>query len=105
MHNFSSMTVALLASAGALAFYLSAAGQTWLRRPFAARPGRFAAALLLIAAVGAGMASLHPATALAIVVTCIMAWLTACPFIGAWLNRTRTGTRTGARTGRARPMR
>jgi len=79
----------LLAIAGALAFYLAAPGQRWLRAPLAPRLFRTLAATLSILAVVIGASGVHPATSLAIVFTAGMACLTACPFIGVLLERTR----------------
>jgi hypothetical protein len=79
----------LFAIAGALAFYLAAPGQRWLRAPLAPRLFRAIAATSSILAVVVGASRLHPATSLAIVFTAAMACLTACPFIGALLERTR----------------
>lgn len=79
----------LLAIAGALAFYLAAPGQRWLRAPLAPRLFRTIAATSSILAVVIGANELHPATSLAIVFTAAMACLTACPFIGVLVQRTR----------------
>jgi hypothetical protein len=77
------------AIAGALAFYLAAPGQRWLRAPLAPRLFRTLAAVFSIEAFVLGASGLHPATSLAIVFTAAMACLTACPFIGVLLERTR----------------
>jgi low temperature requirement protein LtrA len=78
---------------GALAFYLAAPGQRWLRAPLAPRLFRTLAAVFSIAAFVIGASGLHPATSLAIVFIAAMACLTACPFIGVLigvlLERTR----------------
>ncbi|WP_165091158.1 hypothetical protein [Caballeronia sp. SBC2] len=83
----------LFAIAGALAFYLAAPGQRWLRAPLPPRLFRTLAAMLSILAfvIGMGASRLHPATSLAIVFTAAMASLTACPFIGVLLERVRVG--------------
>ena len=83
----------LFAIAGALAFYLAAPGQRWLRAPLPPRLFRTLAATLNILAfvIGIGASRLHPTTSLAIVFTAAMACLTACPFIGVLLERFRDG--------------
>jgi low temperature requirement protein LtrA len=81
----------LSAIAGALAFYLAAPRQRWLRAPLPPRFFRMLAAVFGIAAFVIGASGLHPATSLAIVFTAAMACLTACPFIGVLLERVRVG--------------
>ncbi len=88
---------AILISVAAILFYLSARGQTWLRAPLPARIARRPAAALAVSAIVLGMEALHPATAVSMVVSIAMAWLIACPFIGAWLGRHRhDAQRSGA---------
>ena len=80
---------AVLVSVAAITFYLGAPGQTWLREPLPRRVARRLALAFSVAAVVLGARALHPATSLSLVAAIAMAWLTACPFIGAWLNRRR----------------
>jgi len=93
MQDFFTPASVLFAIAGALAFYLAAPGQRWLRAPLPPRLFRTVAAMLgiLAFAIGTGASRLHPATSLAIVFTAAMACLTACPFIGVLLERVRGG--------------
>ena len=97
MQDFFTPASVLFAIAGALAFYLAAPGQRWLRAPLPPRLFRTVAAMLSILAfvigtgTGTGTSRLHPATSLAIVFTAAMACLTACPFIGVLLERVRGG--------------
>ena len=81
----------MFAISGALAFYLAAPGQRWLRAPLRPRLFRTLAAIFSIAAFVIGANGQHPATSLAIVLTAAMACLTACPFIGVLLERIRVG--------------
>jgi hypothetical protein len=88
---------AILAGAAAVLAYVSAPGQRWLRAPWPARPTRSAAGACLLAALACGMRALHPATALALIVTVVMTCLTASPFIGVLVERVRMGAvRRGA---------
>ncbi|CAN7368593.1 hypothetical protein LJR034_002049 [Caballeronia sp. LjRoot34] len=89
MQDFSTPGSVLFAIAGAITFYLAAPGQRWLRAPLPPRLFRMLGAIFSIAAFVIGASALHPATSLAIVFTAAMACLTACPFIGALLERTR----------------
>jgi hypothetical protein len=89
MQDFFMPASVLFAITGALAFYLAAPGQRWLRAPLPPRLYRTLAAILSIAALVIGASGVHPATSLAIVFTAAMACLTACPFIGVLLERTR----------------
>ncbi len=89
MHDFFMPASVLFAITGALAFYLAAPGQRWLRAPLPPRLYRTLAAIFSITAFVIGASEVHPATSLAIVFTAVMARLTACPFIGALLERTR----------------
>jgi hypothetical protein len=91
MQDFSMPASMLFAIAGALAFYLAAPGQRWLRAPLPARLFRTLAAVFSILAFVIGASGLHPATSLASVLTAAMACLTACPFIGVLLERVRVG--------------
>jgi hypothetical protein len=91
MQDFFMPGSVLLAIAGALAFYLAAPGQRWLRAPLRPRLFRTLAAIFSIAAFVIGASGQHPATSLAIVFTAAMACLTACPFIGVLLERVRVG--------------
>jgi len=91
MQDFFMPGSVLLAIAGALAFYLAAPGQRWLRAPLRPRLFRTLAAVFSIAAFVIGASGQHPATSLAIVFTAAMACLTACPFIGVLLERVRVG--------------
>ena len=94
MQDFFMPASVLFAIAGALAFYLAAPGQRWLRAPLAPRLFRTLAAVFSILAFVIGASELHPATSLAIVFTAAMACLTACPFIGVLLERGRVGGAT-----------
>jgi len=89
MQDFFMPASVLFAITGALAFYLAAPGQRWLRAPLAPRLFRTLATIFSIAAFVIGASRLHPATSLAIVFTVAMACMTACPFIGVLLERTR----------------
>ncbi|CAB3653523.1 hypothetical protein LMG24238_01275 [Paraburkholderia sediminicola] len=77
------------AFAGALLFYFSVPGQRWLHRPWPARPARVAAAVCVAFSLACAGAALHPATSLAVVVTTLMASLTALPFVGVLIERSR----------------
>ncbi|NML34354.1 hypothetical protein [Paraburkholderia antibiotica] len=77
------------AVAGALLFYLGSPGQRWLRAPWPGRPTRIGAAICVALSVVFAARALQPATALSVVVTTLMASLTAWPFIGALLERNR----------------
>lgn len=92
---------AILSSAAAILFYLSAPGQTWLGAPLPRRPAWRMALAFAIAAVGLGAQALHPATALSLVVTVAMAWFIACPFLGAWVDLHRERLRLRQRRRRA----
>lgn len=89
MHDFFMPASVLFAITGALAFYLAAPGQRWLRAPLPPRLYRTLAAIFSVTAFVIGASEVHPATSLAIVFTAAMACLTACPFIGVLLERTR----------------
>ncbi|HYS63251.1 MAG TPA: hypothetical protein VEN30_05425 [Paraburkholderia sp.] len=78
------------AFAGALLFYLGMPGQRWLRAPWPARPTRIAAAVCVVASLVCAARAMQPATSLSVVVTTLMAILTAYPFVGALIERTRT---------------
>nr|WKF62223.1 hypothetical protein HUO10_006756 [Paraburkholderia busanensis] len=82
--------IVALACAGALFFYCSAPSQRWLRRPLPARPARMAAAACVASSVVYAAGAMSAATSLSIVVTTLMASLTACPFIGALIERGRS---------------
>jgi ABC-type uncharacterized transport system permease subunit len=77
------------AFAGALLFYVSSPGQRWLREPWPVRPARFAAAVCVAISLACAARALQPATSLSVVVTTVMACLTATPFIGALVERSR----------------
>ncbi|CAH2810775.1 MAG: hypothetical protein CBCREVIR_2807 [Candidatus Burkholderia crenata] len=79
MQDFFIPASVLFAVAGALAFYLAAPGQRWLRAPLPPRLFRTLAAISGLAAFVIGASRLYPATSLAIVFTAAMACLTACP--------------------------
>ncbi len=89
MHDLSMPASVLFAIAGSLLFYLAAPGQRWLRAPLAPRLCRTLAAVFVSAAFVIGAKGLNPATSLAVVFTAVMACLTACPFIGVLLARSR----------------
>jgi hypothetical protein len=91
MQDFFMPASVLFTIAGALAFYLAAPGQRWLRAPLPPRLFRTLAAMLSILAFVIGASGLHPATSLAIQFTAAMTCLTACPFIGVLLERFRVG--------------
>ena len=91
MQDFFMPASVLFAIAGALAFYLAAPGQRWLRAPLPSWLFRTLAAISSLAAFVIGASGLHPATSLAIVFTAAMACLTACPFIGVMVDRVRVG--------------
>src|SRR5471030_90307 len=91
MQDFFMPASVLFAIAGALAFYLAAPGQRWLRAPLDPRLFRTLAAIFSFAAFAVGAGRLHPATSLAVVFTAAMACLTACPFIGVLVERIRPG--------------
>jgi hypothetical protein len=77
------------AVAGALLFYLSSPGQRWLRMPWPIRPARIAAAACVVLSLVCAARAFQPATSLSLVVTTLMASLTAWPFIGALIERNR----------------
>jgi hypothetical protein len=93
MQDFFMPGSVLFAIFGALAFYLAAPGQRWLRFPLPPRFFRTLAAVFSIAAFVIGASGLHPATSLAIVFTAAMACLTACPFIGVLIGVLHERTR------------
>jgi ABC-type uncharacterized transport system permease subunit len=73
-----------------LLFYVSSPGQRWLRAPWPARPARLAAAVCVAISLICAARALQLATSLSVVVTTLMACLTAYPFIGALVERSRT---------------
>ncbi|QQC66229.1 hypothetical protein [Paraburkholderia ginsengisoli] len=81
--------IVVSALAGALLFYVGAPSQRWLRAPLPARPARFAATACIALSLVCAARALQPATSLSVVVTMLMAGLTAYPFIGALLERRR----------------
>ncbi|PLZ02647.1 hypothetical protein CY652_08895 [Burkholderia sp. WAC0059] len=81
--------IVVLAGAGALLAYLGSSRQRWLRRPWPARPTRVAATLCLLAACGLGAQARPVAAALSLVVTVVMACLSASPFVGLLVERWR----------------
>ena len=93
MQDFFMPGSVLFAISGALAFYLAAPGQRWLRSPLPPRFFRMLAAVFSIAAFVIGASGLHPATSLAIVFTAAMACLTPCPFIGVLIGVLHERTR------------
>ncbi|HEY4296148.1 MAG TPA: hypothetical protein VGM85_06715 [Paraburkholderia sp.] len=81
--------IVVSALAGALLFYVSAPGQRWLRTPWPARPTRLAAAVCVALSLVCAARALQLATSLSVVVTTLMAALTAYPFIGVLVERRR----------------
>jgi hypothetical protein len=81
--------IVALALAGALLFYVGSASQRWLRAPLPARPARLAAVLCIALSLACAARALQPATSLSVVLTTLMAALTAYPFIGALVERRR----------------
>jgi hypothetical protein len=77
------------AFAGALLFYVSAPAQRWLRAPWPARPARIAAVVCVAISLVCAAQALQFATSLSVVVTALMACLTAAPFIGVLIERGR----------------
>jgi peptidoglycan/LPS O-acetylase OafA/YrhL len=77
------------ALAGALLFYSSTSNQRWLREPWPARPARIAAAVCVIASLVSAAIGLQISTSLSVVITTLMACLTAYPFIGVLVERTQ----------------
>lgn len=77
------------ACAGALLFYCSMPEQRWLRAPLAVRWARIAAAVCVAWSVAYATEAMPAATSLAMVVTTLMASLTAYPFVGALIERVR----------------
>jgi hypothetical protein len=71
--------------AGALAFYLAAPSQRWLRAPLRPRIARPIAGIFLAVALGIAATSGHFATSLCIILITAMAVFVACPFISALL--------------------
>lgn len=71
--------------AGALAFYLSAPSQRWLRAPLSVRIARPATLVFLGLAFVLAVTGSHPATSLSILFTAAMAVFVACPFVGVLL--------------------
>jgi hypothetical protein len=82
MQDFSMLASTIV---GALAFYLGAPSQRWLRAPLSPRISQLAASIFLVLAFLIAVAGSHPATALSIMFTTAMAVFVACPFIGALL--------------------
>ncbi len=70
---------------GALAFYLGAPSQRWLRTPLSPRFARSAASIFLVLALGIAVTGSHPASSLSILFTAAMAVFVACPFVGVLL--------------------
>lgn len=79
------------AVAGALLLYLSSPAQHWLRAPWPARPARWVALAGIAMSLVCAARALQPVTSLSVVVTVLMAALTAAPFIGALIGRSRAG--------------
>ncbi|CAH2802473.1 MAG: hypothetical protein CBARDMAM_4539 [uncultured Caballeronia sp.] len=84
MQDFFMPASVLFVIAGALAFYLAAPGQRWLRAPL---PPRLFRTLTGISSLAAFVILSARAGCIAIVFTAAMACLTACPFIGVLLER------------------
>jgi hypothetical protein len=82
MQDFSMLASTI---AGALAFYLGAPSQRWLRVPLSSRIARPAASIFLVLALVIAINASHPATSLSIMFTTAMAVFVACPFIGVVL--------------------
>ncbi|WP_235527448.1 hypothetical protein [Burkholderia sp. Leaf177] len=80
----------VFAIAGSLLYYLAAPGQRWLSAQLAPRICRTLSAVFICSAIVIGANGLHPATALAVVFTTVMACLTACPFLGVLAARSRS---------------
>lgn len=81
--------IVVSALAGASLFYVSTPSQRWLRAPLPARPARLAATLCVALSLACAARALQPATSLSVVVTTLMAGLSAYPFIGALIERRR----------------
>jgi hypothetical protein len=81
--------IVVSALAGALLFYIGSPAQRLLRAPWPARPTRVAAALCVALSLIGAARALQPATSLSVVVTMLMAGLTAYPFIGALAEHRR----------------
>ncbi|MGF6571544.1 peptidoglycan/LPS O-acetylase OafA/YrhL [Paraburkholderia sp. GAS333] len=78
------------AFAGALLLYVSSPAQRWLRAPWPARSARLAALVCVAISLVCAARALQPATSLSVVVTVLMACLTAAPFIGALIDHSRS---------------
>jgi hypothetical protein len=78
------------AFAGALLLYVSSPAQRWVRTPWPARPPRGAALVCIAISLVCAVRALQLATSLSVVVTMLMACLTAAPFIGALIDRCRS---------------
>jgi hypothetical protein len=78
------------AIAGALLLYVSTSVQRWLRAPWPARPARVAALVCIAISLACAAHALQPAASLSVVVTVLMTCLTAAPFIGALIGRSRS---------------
>jgi hypothetical protein len=87
MGNVSIVAPAL---AGALLFYLSMPAQRWLHAPWPAKPARLGALACIAISLICAARALQPATSLAVIITALMAGLTAAPFVGALLARSRS---------------